>query len=224
MATSIKKEFTESTSWQMWRRAAASGTGCSPESFTQFYLPSSLCGVLPDHTYMLGQGERYDWISVGLRCSPHGLHSAPRISPMLALHPLPSRTHSLARHNTALVPNAALRHCCSHSNRGKSCPFWYSKFYSGSNCGRERKVILVSFLTSKLWTSRDFDPPGPCFFLSSQFPVSSTPPAPLAAKQIWQNLVNFSSFLILRSQWEQTILQSNLTGGRIKYLMHDLNP
>lgn len=60
MAISIKdREFTESTSWQMWRRAVASGTGCppAPESFTQVYLPPSLCGVLPDHTCISG-GEK----------------------------------------------------------------------------------------------------------------------------------------------------------------------
>lgn len=139
IATSVKKEFTESTSWQMWRRAMVLGTGCPLKSFIQFYIPSSLCGELTDHIYICGR-KIYHWIPIGLRCFPHDLHSAPHISPIPTLHPLLSRTHPLAWHNRTLVPTAALRHCCSHSNRGKSCPLSYSEFYSRSNCGRKKKL------------------------------------------------------------------------------------
>lgn len=152
-------------------------------------------------------GEDSDWIF----CRIEVLSLLPPYSVLHIFSALISLTWKDAYSGTMEPQSQPQKHCCEHRNStADQVPI-----------GEKRKKRSLSdFLHSQAASQQGFWPSlGPCFFLSWQFLISSTPPALLAAKQIWQNLVNFSSHLILRSQWELTVScnQTSLEGELVTH-------
>lgn len=121
MATSIKKKINSALGrfrGEQW----SSGTGWPTESNLNFTLHQvkALWHIVSSCICLCvwgGMQTKTTTVLTGPRCFPHDLYSALHVScPHLA--PFTCRdTYSLALHDGALVPAAALKHCCNHSNK-----------------------------------------------------------------------------------------------------------
>lgn len=120
MATSIKKKIKSQLLADLEVSSGLQGLA-GPQSNPNFTLHQvkTLWHIVWSCICLCGGGTQTKTTTIltGPRCFPHDLHSALHISyPHLASFTCKD-TYSLALHNGALVPAAALKHRCNHSNR-----------------------------------------------------------------------------------------------------------